>query len=811
MEYNGRSGLRELQIAQSLVALRWAAIPILLAFAFLAIRLFGMSFSVTPIYVLGCLLAGINIFFTVHISVLSRQLQLRHGPAALKRFLMICTNQLLQELRGRGISGFMGLPSLFWRTGGAMYLMVLEALRGVRLNLLSLENVMHSQMILDILAITMLIRYTGATESPLPMLLFVPVITAGAVLGFYQGTLYAMVGSSAYLLVGLLVNLKAITHVKFYGPQFGDLSQSVGWTFSSYAIMAVALIGSTYLAHHLTSVFKERIFFLNQLLEKNRRESTAQAAVAENVGNAWFILDPQGTILKYKRGYAGFFPTTLTGRCIFDAVPSFKQSGMEYLVQSVLTGGKQRDMERVNVLSPEGTSHVVCCRLMPMVDADGRALVLLIVEDLSELLYFKEHVTQLRQALEHSKLELEKVTLDAREANQQLMKSLKTANERSLEIQELQQTIQQLETVKSAHEGEISQLKDELAALKSHNDQLTADLRYKHLILEEITGLLTHCTNLEDLTNLVEQRTRSLFKLDNASLHVFQAAPSEARLSELLDTRRVSPRLLDLPRRNPKVLEPVLNDGKPVIIRAEVRPDKAASMAITNGQSHRLVAYLPVRLDGEVLGMMMLERFGPEENTDRMMEMLIYYLNHTASALRNALMTRSLEQQREKLDQTIGNLEAQMALLTEMIQFEPAKEELPFQTFLARLCVAHGANDGVLMRFHNDGSSQLLARIEQNRSKELLAIEEQVMKALVANPTHKASMQGPDGTTLNAWPLKQGARLVGILFLHVTVQEQANTSLLDVCAKMVEEHLSLYVLREEKELWENFYQETLQV
>ncbi|HQG26927.1 MAG TPA: hypothetical protein PLY73_00095 [Candidatus Ozemobacteraceae bacterium] len=58
MEQPNRSGLRELQIAQGLVTLRWAAIPILFGFALLSTRLLGMSFQIAPIYVLCCLLAG---------------------------------------------------------------------------------------------------------------------------------------------------------------------------------------------------------------------------------------------------------------------------------------------------------------------------------------------------------------------------------------------------------------------------------------------------------------------------------------------------------------------------------------------------------------------------------------------------------------------------------------------------------------------------------------------------------------------------------------------------------------------------------
>ena len=280
---------------------------------------------------------------------------------------------------------------------------------------------------------------------------------------------------------------------------------------------------------------------------------------------------------------------------------------------------------------------------------------------------------------------------------------------------------------------------------------------------------------------------------------------------EVLDTRKASPRLLDLPRKNPKLLEPVLNDGKPVVIRAEMRTDQGATLSISNGQANRLVAYIPVRVDNEILGIMLLEKFGGEEDTEKLLEMLGYYLNHTALALKSALNAKNLEDQREQLIQTISNMDSHIGLLTEIIQFEPRKEEFPFQGFLSRVGKAHGASDGVLIRFHSDGSSQCLARLEVNRDKTMQGIEEQVMKALQSNPTRKASVKTHDGSILSAWPLKQGSRLVGILFLHIPEKERQTLGVLDVCARMIEEHLALYVLREEKELWENFYQNTLQV
>ena len=180
MEGNNRSGLRELQIAQGVVTLRWAAIPILLGFSVLSTKLMGMIFAVEPVYILSCLLAVVNIYFTIHISMLSRQLALRHGTAGLRRFLVRSLTHFTGHLRGGGPRALGELPGITIRIMTVFYLMVLESLKGLRFNVLSLENVMHSQVIVDILAIVLFVRFTGSAESPLGLLLAVPVIVASA-------------------------------------------------------------------------------------------------------------------------------------------------------------------------------------------------------------------------------------------------------------------------------------------------------------------------------------------------------------------------------------------------------------------------------------------------------------------------------------------------------------------------------------------------------------------------------------------------------------------------------------------------------
>lgn len=810
MEPSNRSGLRELQIAQGLVTLRWAAIPILFGFGMLTTRGFGMSFGITPIYLLCCLLALLNVFFTIHIAMLSRQLVLRRGTAALKRYLLAVINHFQASVKERGVSALFSLPRLFLRLFSILFLFLLESLKGVRFNPLSLDNIMHTQVTGDILLLTLLVRFTGSPESPLIFLAVVPVIVAGAVLGFYTGAVYATLAAAAYLALSLLVNARLLTHIKFYGPQIGDLSNSPEWAISSFFTLMTALLGAAYLAHNLTSVFKERIFFLHQLLEKSRREGLAYAAVAEAVPTAWFLLDAQGNVLKYKRGKISILPGNLLGQNILEAVPAFKQYGMGYVIQSVITGGRAREVERIKFQTPEGTSHTLACRLLPLIDAEKRPLVMLLAEDITESLFLRERVEELKQALDATQIELEKTALEGKETNQQLMKTLKVASERTIEVETLTQRVRDLETQKLGMEDRITGLLNETAALKATNDAIVTDLNHKQVILEEVVELLRHSTQIDALAALIERRTKSLFKLDHTCLHVFRSPALPTRMNEILDTRKASPRLLDLPRKNPKVLEPVLNEGQPVVIKAEVHPDHSASLAISNGPVQRLVAYIPVRHGKDILGMMMLERYGPEENPERLISMLTYYLSHTAIALKNALATRSLETQQQNLTATIKSLDAQIESFLDLARISMTEGDQPFQKYLQALGRICGAADGIILRLHSDGTIQPLARLDSTRRLELRPLEEKVFKTLRANPSHKAVIKEPtEGVTLLGYPLNQGNRLVGALFLQIPNPDPALLNVVDVGAKMAADSLGLFVLNEEKELWENFYKANL--
>ena len=323
-----RSGIRELQIARGLITLRWASIPLIFGFSLFSLHGLGMSFKIEPIYILCCILAVLNVYFTLHFSLLSRQMAVTHGIGTLKRLLLRVVSQLFSGIRTRGLSGITSLPLAISKVAAIIYLMLLETLKDLSFNPFSLSNVMHTQVISDLVVIMLLTRYTGSIESPVFLLNVIPITVAGAVMGLGSGATYSVVAASAWFITGMLVKFQFLPHIKFYPPVYGDLSQCSGWLYSNSAVMATGLFATAFLAHKLTTVFKERIFFLNDLLYKSNSRAIASTFAAEQGAHAWLITDAAGNVEKIKVDRNGFFPSDLGGKNLFAAFPELEQYGM---------------------------------------------------------------------------------------------------------------------------------------------------------------------------------------------------------------------------------------------------------------------------------------------------------------------------------------------------------------------------------------------------------------------------------------------------------------------------------------------------
>lgn len=809
---NNRSGIRELQIARGLITLRWAGIPLIFGFGIFSSSILGMSFRIEPIYILCCLLAIMNVFFTIHFSALSRQMALTRGIPGLRRFMGAFLTGFFGDIRSGGLRTLARIPAVSFKVGSVVYLMFLESLKDVSFNLLSLNNVMHSQVIGDLLLITLLARYTGTTESPLFFLAVVPVTVAAAVMGFRTGAAYASIGVASWFFVSLLVRYQVLPHIKFYSPVYGDLSQCNGWIIANSMVMITGLSATAFLAHKLTSTFKERIFFLNDLLYKSSTRAISSTHTSDNIPEGWLICDPDGNVEKIKIDRNGFLPSDLGGKNLLKEFAELEQYGMAYVMQSVVTSQSRRSLEKIRLTSKEGTKHLFNCRLSSFKDSSGNTRLLVIFEDRTEETYLKSQVESLKAEILEAKTNLEKITLENRENRHSYETTLKCANERAIEIELLNQKLGNLNSENSNHSNQISGLMAEVAALKTENDHLTSELQYKQMILEEVSELMSVCSEIDVLTSLIERKAREMFKLDNTCLHVFRSDESNSRLSEILDTRKASPRLLDIPRKNPETLEPVLNEGRPVIINAQITPEKAASMAITNGPLQRLVAYIPVRYQGKILGMMMLERYGTEEQPENIINSLGFYLKHCAGAIKSAMQSQDAREKNGRLNQSIAALHTQLDSIRAMVFNRPTEENQPFSKLLFEFGKISGLKDAMIVRIHNDQSIEVCSRLDRSRSFELNSCENEILNTLKNNPNHKATTQMiDDETTCGAYPLLHGNRLLAVLFTYYDENNlnPGHAGFTDFCIRLLRDQLALFVMNEEKELWESFYRENL--
>lgn len=806
-----RSGIRELQIARGLITLRWASIPLFFGFSLFSLRGLGMSFQIEPIYILCCILAVLNVYFTLHFSLLSRQMSINHGIATLKKLMILVVSRLFSDIRSNGLKGILALPLTISKIAAIIYLMLLETLKDLSFNPFSINNVMHTQVISDLIIILMLTRYTGSSESPLFFLSVIPITIAGAVMGLQTGAVYSAIATSAWLITGLLVKYQFIPHIKFYPPVFGDLSQCAGWLYSNSAVVGTGLFATAFLAHRLTTVFKERIFFLNDMLYKSNSRAIASNFAAEQGSHAWVITDVEGNVEKVKIDRNNFFPCDLAGKNIFTAFPELEQYGMSYVVQAVLTSGSKRILEKIKISSPEGTEHIFNARISCFRDCDEKQKILIIFEERTEELFLKGKVESLTSELSEKTSGLEQVSLENKENLRAFEEMKASASEKASEIELLSQKLQDAKNDNTNKSNQINSLISQLATFKSTNDQLSAEVDYKQMLLDEVAELMNSCSEIEHLTTLIEKRTRDLFNLDNTCLHIFKTEDDEHRKGEILDIRKASPRLLDIPRNNPAILDPALQEGRPVVINAQITPDKSASLAISNGHMQRLVAYIPVRHQNKVLGIMMIEKFGYEDNPELVINMLSYYLKHSASAIKHAITNRDSRETSKNLYNSIGQLKTQLESIKTITFSRPEDEETPFARILNELGRIVVIKDAVLIRINNDESIDICSRIDRSRQLNISDAELEILALLKANPCNKITAENtdPDGNCI-AYPLLHKSRLLGVLFVYYDNESGTpEEALLDFCVKMLNDHFTLYVMNEEREIWESFYRETL--
>ena len=268
---------RELQIARNLVTLRWASIPVIFGFCLAFIYGFKMSFKLEPIYIICCAIALFNLYLTLHISMIGRQLSVTKGLATLKRVMLKVLSQFFGSFKTKGLRGLAGIPTVMVKVASIIYLMFLETLKDFPINPFSLNNIMHTQILFDLAVILCLTRYTGSTESPMFFLAAIPVAVAGSVVNTKAGIIYAVIACGGWFTNSMLIRYGVMEHIKFYGPIFGDLHSCDGW-IASYTMVATISLGAFAVRYTLCdfelSHFQYVVLLLtckNRLLFLNKR------------------------------------------------------------------------------------------------------------------------------------------------------------------------------------------------------------------------------------------------------------------------------------------------------------------------------------------------------------------------------------------------------------------------------------------------------------------------------------------------------------------------------------------------------------
>ncbi len=231
---------------------------------------------------------------------------------------------------------------------------------------------------------------------------------------------------------------------------------------------------------------------------------------------------------------------------------------------------------------------------------------------------------------------------------------VKISSNKSIDIEVLNTKVNDMDIETANLNSQISELKDQVASVKADNDQLRVELENRQMILDDVADFMNSCSGLDELIAKVERRTKDLFGLENSCFHVFDATDMTHQKNEILDIRKVSPRLLDIPRTHPETLDPALTEGRPVVFSAEIRPEKSsASIAITNGDLRRLVAFVPLKEEDKILGMMMLEKYGSADNSDNIVDMVGFYLKQVSGAIKNAVENRKIQLKNKELHEDI--------------------------------------------------------------------------------------------------------------------------------------------------------------
>ena len=805
---------RELQVARNLVTLRWANIAIIFGLCVAFIYGFKMSFKLEPVYVICCVLALFNIYLTLHISMLGRQLSVTKGLSTLKRMVLRVLSQFFSSFKTKGlIKGLAGIPIVFMKIVGIIYLMILETMKDFPVNPVSLENIMHSQILFDLVAILCLTRYTGSTESPMFLLSVIPIAVAGSVIGVKAGIAYSMFICGGWLVNSLLIKYGILNHIKFYSPMYGDLHSCDSWIWSYFVVAILSFGASAFISYKLTQAFKEKVDDLDKSLNISKSSSISLKHVALMQNDPWIVIDKKGNILDLKCDeYQVLLNNEMVKKNLLECLPDLAKSNYEFTAQSVLSSQTFKKLPDVKFIYPDNSEHIFDVIVSFFREYDRSPRLMLSFQEKTLEVNRKELVDALSAECLHARSNIEKLSQENHELHKSMDELVKISSNKSIDIEVLNTKVNDMDIETANLNSQISDLMNQVASVKADNDQLKVELENRQMILDDVADFMNTCSGLDELIAKVERRTKDLFGLENSCFHVFDATDMTHQRNEILDIRKVSPRLLDIPRTHPETLDPALTEGRPVVFSAEIRPEKSsASIAITNGDLRRLVAFVPLKEEDRVLGMMMLEKYGSADNSDNIVDMVVYYLKQVSGAIKNAIENRKILNKNRELHEDMLKIHNKLDSVKTMILNDYSSDIRPFSGMLYEISKLIPLRDALLVRVQSDNTIDCCSRINRSKPLELGAVENKLIEQLKSNFENKIIFKSEnEEDDIIVYPLVDKNRLLGALFLyHGEELTEDDFAIADFCISILKNEFALYVLNEEREIWESFYSNSM--
>ncbi len=223
------------------VKMRWLAIAGVLIAGLLATQVFGIQFSLVPIYIICFVMALYNLFFFYqarHLNAEASGSLPEVLTVPLRRLLIVpkATSPLIEKVRATG----------------------------------------NIHITVDLAALTVILHFTGGIENPFIFYFVFHVILAGILLHYRVAYLVA---TWAILLVVLLVGLEyyaIIPHVHLEGFAAAGLYQQVSYILSMLVALSTCLYASAYMVTSISGELRKRQREVVALQQKGLTEKTRE-------------------------------------------------------------------------------------------------------------------------------------------------------------------------------------------------------------------------------------------------------------------------------------------------------------------------------------------------------------------------------------------------------------------------------------------------------------------------------------------------------------------------------------------------------